>query len=131
MAAGDLVITACGFGGAQFGIAQDIEMRQTVGTAPLQSQGAMGIGTLGTIMKGGTATVTWVAGSGASLIAPMTKNTLSFTCAKASGVGNVAGNTYSMSNMVALDGAIIHKDRTYCIMQQTFMNVSEDGAPFG
>ena len=119
-----LVITTASFNGTAFGIAQNIGIATHIGSAPLQAQGDLGTTVLGITAKGGSATVTWVAGAGASIFTVGTKGTLTFASKDAAGGGS---HNYTATNMQAMDGSIVHADRTYAVLQQTFINVSSDG----
>lgn len=120
-----LIITACSHGGAQFGIAQSVQITKTVNFAPISGQGDLGTTALGTTNIGGHAVVTWVGGAGSGLIAPGTKGTLAFTSKDCEGGGS---KTYTATNMAAGTGSITHADRTYAIYTQEFVNVSSDGS---
>ncbi len=119
-----LIITVLSFNGTAFGIGQNIAADKPIGIAPLQNQGAMGMSAIGVTSVGGVVVVTWVAGAGSELFAYGTKGTIGYTSKDGVGAGTQARD---MTDMVALDGKLMHQDRTYAIFSQTFMNESEDG----
>lgn len=120
---GSLIITVLSFNGTNFGIAQNFSGDFPVGIKPLSNQGKLGASAIGIVSKGGIAVITWVAGPGAKLFTPGTKGDIVYTSKDA-----VGGGTQSrpMEDMVALDGKIMHSDRDYAILSQTFMNESDD-----
>jgi hypothetical protein len=121
---GSLIITALSFNGTDFGIAQNISADLPVGVAPLQNQGALGTSAIGVISKGGVIVVTWIAGAGSKLFTPGTKGDI---VAVSQDAKNGGTQSRTFPDMVALDGKLMHSDRSYAIYSQTFMNESEDG----
>lgn len=119
-----LIITVLSFNGTAFGIGQSISADLPAGVAPLQNQGVLGTSAIGIVSLGNVVVVTWVAGAGAKLFARGTKGDIAWTAKDGVGAGTQAR---PLTDMVALDGKVMHQDRSYAIFSQTFMRENDDG----
>jgi hypothetical protein len=119
-----LIITVLSFNGTNFGIAQNISVDLPAGSVPIQNQGQLGFGAIGIVSKGCLVTIIWIAGAGSKLFERGTKGDMAYTTLDA-----VGGQTQArpIGDMVALDGKLIHADRTVAVYQQTFMRENDDG----
>ncbi|HEY3320878.1 MAG TPA: hypothetical protein VGP72_10475 [Planctomycetota bacterium] len=119
-----LILTIGTFNGTAFGVVQNFNETQIVGTAPISGQGKLGVSALGITQVTGHCVVTWVGGAGARPFKYGTKGPLAFTVKDCEGG---ATQDYPASNMVALGSSTVHSDRTFVVISQEFANVSDTG----